>query len=814
MLVRNWKLDFEKYKGLETKTPCSLYSVLLQYDLISHPYYQHDESEAFKLSEKDCVFYTEFEVGEKEYEKTSKVLRFSGLDTVCTIELNGVVLGDTKNFYRTYEFHCEELIKKGKNVLRLYFTSPVQYIQDKEAQEPLWSEVITMKGAAHLRKPIYSFGWDWAPCLPDMGIFGDIEFLAYDIRLLSLDCLQEHEDEQVTLSVQSTYEGEVSAQCKFSLWNGNELVSVCTTSNTCAKLVVKNPKLWWPRGYGEQNLYTLKVELFDGETKIDELSKQIGLRTLTVSTEEDIVGREFCFVVNGIKIFAMGADYVPEDGILPTINKERIEFWLREALDQNFNCIRIWGGGYYPKDVFYDFCDKHGLIVWLDYMTACEDVRLKDGGKEEYIAEFIENVNAVKHRACLGLICGNNEGEDKLKDRRQNQTAVKDYIQLYEKEFPAIMKEIAPQTFYWQSSPSNTGSFDKTNDPAYGDSHCWGVWFADKPSDYYKNELARFCSEFGYESFPSIKTIKTFAQAKELNPFSPTLEARERTGVFPGNEKIYRDIAKEYRCPYSFEEFIYLSQLEQVAAVETGVEHFRRHRGICMGSLYWQFNDCWPCVSHSAIDYFGRRKALHYHAKRFYAPIFLSVHQDGYSVVANISNETREHFEGTIEWQIVDNYFHVIQQDTKPVKVDKLSALDILQINVEKDISVVPNIRFLTVTVKDNDGNKISSKTALFVKSKHYDYAPAMVRYKIVKEGEYCCLKIKSETFVHSLFIEFNEADAQLSDNFFDITNIDEKQIYFQYDGDIEVLQNSIRFICLNDVGRKQNSQFIYIDNV
>ena len=763
------------------------------------------------MSENDCVFYTEFEVGEEENQKSNKILRFSGLDTLCTIQLNGVILGCTKNFYRTYEFDCQKIIKKGKNELRLYFASPVNYVRAQEEKEPLWAEVITMKGAAHLRKPIYSFGWDWAPCLPDMGIFGDVEFLAYDARLLSLECLQEHQDDKVALTVKSTHEGEITAKIKYSLSLGEELVAECETENACAELLVINPKLWWPRGYGEQNLYTLKAELYDGENKIDELSKQIGLRTLTVSTEEDTVGREFCFVVNGVKIFAMGADYVPEDSILPTINKDRIEFWLREALDQNFNCIRIWGGGYYPKDIFYDFCDKHGLIVWLDYMVACEDVRLKDGGKEEYIAEFIENVNAVKHRACLGLVCGNNEGEDKLKDRRQNnQTVVEDYIELFEKEFPLIMQDIAPQTFYWQSSPSNTGGFDKTNDPAYADSHCWGVWFADKPFDYYKNEFARFCSEFGYESFPSIKTIKSFAAEKDLNPFSSALEARERTGVFSGNAKIQRDMASEYRYPYSFEEFIYLSQLEQVAAVECGVEHFRRNRGVCMGAIYWQFNDCWPCISHSAIDYFGRRKALHYHAKRFYAPVLLSVVRNEYLVTINISNETIKSFEGEIEWRVLDNHFQVIQKGTKRINVEKLSAEDVLEVDVEQALIGALDKRFLTVIAKDDKGKTISTKTVLFLKSKQYDYAPAIARYEIVKEKENCCLKIKAETFIHQLFVEFDEVDVQLSDNSIDICDGEERKIYFRYDGDLTILQNSMRFICLNDVGRKNNSKFQY----
>lgn len=802
--IKDWYIDAGKYGKFKGEMPCSLFSALIDSGKLKHPYYDGSEEEILSIAENDCEFTAEFTVDDECLKRTNQILRLKGLDTICDVILNGQKIGETKNFFRTYGYHCENIIKRGQNVLKLHFYSPTKYIAEKEKAETLWAEVITMKGAAHLRKPIYTFGWDWAPALTDMGIFGVVELISYDSRLTAVDVSQIHDCKGVTLSVKTKAEIGDGCYFKYSVYYGEENVVSVTSASKEEKLLITSPKLWWPRGYGEQNLYTLKVELFCGNELIDGLSRTIGLRTIKVDTGVDEIGRKFQIEVNSLKIFVLGADYVPVDSVLPHITKERVRDTLELALFQNCNLIRVWGGGYYPDEDFFDFCDKNGLLVWLDYMVACEDVRLKDGGNEEYVAEFIENVNAVKHRASLALICGNNESEDKLKDRRENLDAVRDYVELFEKQFPRIMREIAPEVFYWQSSPSNSGSFDKTNDVAYGDSHCWGVWFADKPYDYYKGEAVRFCSEFGYESLPCLSTVRSFVETDDAEIVLKKLRERERTGVFDGIEKIKKDINEEYGEFCNLSDFIYLSQLLQAKAISEGVKYFRSIRGICMGSIYWQLNDCWPCVSHSSADYFGRKKALSFAMRKLYAPVLLIVERDKDVLKFIVANETVKDFCGKVKWKISDCNFKIIEESEISIISKGLSVAFAGETVVSAKIKNVLNSVFLSVKLFDDKDEMISEETMLFVKPKDFSYDKATVNFEVLrKDDENCVIKINSNTFVHKLCIDFGEMDVDLSENYFDITDKKGTAIGFKYVGDIESLKKNISFTCLNNVLRR-----------
>lgn len=802
--IKDWHIDAGKYGIFKEENPCSLFSALIDSGKIKHPYYDGSEEEILSIAGNGCEFTAEFTVDDEHLKRKNQILRLKGLDTICNVILNGQKIGETKNFFRTYEFNCKNIIKRGLNILKLHFYSPTEYIAEKEKTETLWAEVITMKGAAHLRKPIYTFGWDWAPAITDMGIFGGVELISYDSRLTGLDVSQLHDCEGVTLSIKTKGEIEGGCYLRYSVFDGDKKVASTTSANKEEKLLITSPKLWWPRGYGEQNLYTLKIELLCDNELIDGLSQTIGLRTIKIDAGADEIGRKFQIEVNSLKIFAFGADYVPVDSILPHITGKRVRETLALALFQNCNLIRVWGGGYYPDEDFYDFCDKNGLLVWLDYMVACEDVRLKDGGKEEYVAEFIENVNAVKHRACLALICGNNESEDKLKDRRENRDAVRDYVELFEKQFPKIMGEIAPEVFYWQSSPSNTGSFDKTNDVAYADSHCWGVWFADKPYDYYKGEAVRFCSEFGYESVPCLHTVKSFVDADKAEVALKQLRARERTGVFDGIEKIVRDINERYGEFCNLSDFIYLSQLLQAKAISEGVKYFRSIRGICMGSVYWQLNDCWPCVSHSSADYFGRKKALSFAMKRLYAPVLLIAEREKDKLRFIVANETVKDVCGKVKWEISDCNFKIIEEGKIRFKSKGLSATVTGETVISPEIQEISDRVYLSAKLFDDKDEIISEETMLFVKPKEFFYNKASVKFDILrKDGENCVIKISSDAFVHKLCVEFGEIDVDLSENYFDITDKKEKAIDFKYVGDIESLKKSVSFKCLNNILRR-----------
>ena len=388
MILRNWKMDFGAHTSLDCVAPCDMYSVLESHGIISDPYYGTNETELTELSSKDAVFYTEFSLDEATLSKERIELVFYGLDTICDIFFNGNLIDSVKNMHRLYEYDIKSLAKK-ENKIRLEFKSPIKYFYEKEKEHHLYTNWDTVNGAAHLRKAFYMSGWDWAPKLPNMGIFRDVEILAYDTDKLD-DVLinQIHENGEVTLEIQAATKHkaeDVSIICEID----SQKVSF---KNGKATVKIKNPKLWWPNGYGEQNLYDLKIYLLKNGAVIDEKPMTIGLRTLNLSREDDEYGQEFCFQVNGVKIFAMGANHVPLDNLPSRITHQRLERLVKDCLFANFNCVRVWGGAFYPDDYFYELCDRYGLIVWQDFMVACCNVWMNPEFESEFIAEAIYNV--------------------------------------------------------------------------------------------------------------------------------------------------------------------------------------------------------------------------------------------------------------------------------------------------------------------------------------------------------------------------------------------------------------------------------------
>ncbi len=376
-------------------------------------------------------------------------------------------------------------------------------------------------------------------------------------------------------------------------------------------------------------LYTVRAELLNGTRVLDSWEKRIGLRTMEIKRQKDSWGESFEMCVNGVSIFAMGADYIPEDNLLPRVTAERTRRLLEDCKLANYNAIRVWGGGYYPDDWFYDACDELGLVVWQDFMFACAIYELTEEFEENIRREVIDNVRRLRHHASLGLWCGNNEMEWQVDDdvyfATHKQKA--DYIRMYEYLIPKTLREHDPVTFYWPASPSSGGGFDEPNDPNRGDVHYWDVWHGDKPFTEYRKFFFRNASEFGFQSFPCLKTVESFTKPSDRNIFSYVMEKHQRNKS--ANGKIMNYMAQTFLYPTDFDTLLYASQLLQAEAVRYGVEHWRRNRGRCMGAIYWQVNDCWPVASWSSIDYYGRWKALHYMARRFYAPVLLSCEEEG-----------------------------------------------------------------------------------------------------------------------------------------------------------------------------------------
>ena len=797
MIVKDWTLYYEGQEPVACQAPCTLYSVLYESGRIPDPFYGLNDQRLTALADKDCAFEAQVEADEALLSRQYVELTFQGLDTICRISLNGVTLDRVKNMHRAYTYDVKELLRPGKNTLRLEFASPTRYFAERHAKRWLYTnDGDTIPGAAHLRKALYQSGWDWGPALPDMGIYRPVTLEGYDVDRIGDVAVRQHHREDGSVEVEVSVAGKRGADtvCYASM-DGKR---VELTGGT-GRIVVETPRLWWVRGYGEQNLYDLEIEMTAGGRVIDRCRKEIGLRTLTVSTAKDPDGggSEFCFVNNGVKIFSMGANYIPQDNLLSRVTPERLDEMMVQCLDGNFNTLRVWGGGYYPDDYFFQLCDRNGILVWLDFMVACANVYMTEEFERECAAEAEGVLKRLHHHASLGLFCGNNEMEEMIANQGKGESLLvrNDYVRLYEHVLPELCERYAPQTFYWPSSPSSGGGFDEPGNFARGDTHYWEVWHGGVPFTTYRKKSFRFCSEYGFESFPSMKTIRTFCEEKDMNCFSRVMEDHQKCKG--GNGKILRYLADNYLYPSSFEDLVYLSQLLQADAIKYGVEHFRRQRGYCMGSIYWQFNDCWPVASWSSVDSLGRYKALHYAAKKFYAPVAMGLFLENGRLAVNISNETMADFRGHIQLSLCRSDLTVLDQVRAEAAVDALTAKDVFSYKVpEAD----PYETYLYVDLYDGAGNFLMRQTELLVPAKHFSWLPPHLDFQFTDAEGGVEIAVTSDVFTKGVAIDFDTFDCVLSDNFFDLTDGQPYRVTARTDRSAAQLRDHLLYKTVNGI--------------
>lgn len=790
-----WKLKSSRYE-INADVPGSYCNALLREKLIEDPYYRLNEYKTLPIFDDDVTYEREFDVEESVFSADKKLLRFYGIDTLSEVTLNGEIILRSDNMHRTYTLDVTELLKEKGNELKVKIFSPTKYIAEKNKDTKLWGVSSTMAGYPHLRKAHYMFGWDWGPMLPDMGIWRDVELIG--IKSAGIESIYVRQDHsrlyagEVDLYLEIKAEKLVKNDIYVSAEVSHEgklaaFVEGIIDEETDLKLVINDAKLWYPNGYGEQNLYGLTVKLTDKNgILLDEKSMEIGLRTVTVSREKlkhengSDNGEEFAFVVNGLKIFAMGANYIPEDQILPRRSRENAEKLIKACVNSNYNMIRVWGGGIYPDDYFYELCDKYGLLVWQDCMFACSAYRADDEFCENVRAEVLDNAERIRNHASLAMYCGNNEMESMwqywgLPEEQHHYE--QDYLKLFEEVIPKALKEADPDTYYWPSSPSSGGGYDGSGDEHRGDQHYWAVWHSLKPfEDYYDHEF-RFCSEFGFESLPNIKTIRSFAVRKDMNLCSPVMEAHQKCER--GTEKIMYYLAQMSRYPYTFEGLIYATQMVQSDAIRINVENMRRNRGVSMGSLYWQVNDTNPVISWASIDYFMRRKPLHYAAKRFYAPALLSAAEgDMENIRLNVSTERQKAFDAEIVWHSRKNTGEIIAEGSKKITVKPMSAEYFLTLSsAETGITKENrNEAYIEYALIENE-KVISANTLLLVTPKQFDFLAPGITYKVEEEENCFKINISSKAYAKGVWLDLEKADCVFSDNFFDL-HADDTEIY------------------------------------
>lgn len=653
------------------------------------------------------------------------------LDTICNIYINGQTVGNGKNAHIKYIFDIKNVLKPGDNEIKIIFFSPVDYALEQKRLKDDEQPKGDREGIAHTRKPQCHFGWDWGPNLPPSGINRNIEIKAYNIaKIDDVFIEQVHSDGKVKLNISAGIErfcnDALGYQVRITSPDGEvTLIEGETVTNSIfSNILIENPQLWWTRDLSpkkEQPLYKVSVKLLHCSETVDESEKKIGLRVIELNTEKDEFGRNFQFKINGVPLFIKGTNWIPPDSFIDRYSEQRMEYDLEAIKFSNMNMIRIWGGGYYESDLLYDKCDRDGILLWQEFAFACRPYPFFDNELLLNVEKEVQyNVRRLRHHACLAVWSGNNEIEC-LSDNWKNNNKYMEWTEIFFYNIlPKWMKTLDNVTPYIPGSPcgiDHMKGYDRDN---VGDTHLWAVWHGLQPLNYYRKRMTRFCSEFGFESLPDLKTIEKFAAPEDYSLTSEVFSAHQK--CWSGNMKMAYYIASRFRLPEKFEDYVYLSQLCQLECVRDATEHWRRNKGRCNGSMYWQFNDCWPVCSWAGMDYYGNYKALQYAARHFNAPVTVSAEDSKDRIKIVAINDTLQDVYAQIVWRLIDFDGNEFAKDSCRVTVLKLknqTVFNIKRAELSKKVNLKKTVFVAEMFVNEE---KIAQRTILFYKEKIYLY--------------------------------------------------------------------------------------------
>lgn len=810
----NWKFrELSSDTYYNATVPGCNFTDLMANNLIPDPFIGASEKDVQWVGDKDWEYIKEFELSSEDLSSDIMELVAESLDTMATVFINDYLIITASNAHRTYNINIKPFVKEGDNIIKIIFLSPVKYIAEGQKLNKYPYNGMGLRGAPHIRKNQSHFGWDWGPILPLSGVTKNIYIKAINkAKIVDVRTTQEHYQNRVKLNVDVTVqvvakEEDIRAQINLIAPDGRVSIFFqdVVDDKAIISIDIENPELWEANGMSErvkQPLYQLEVSLKHANDEVDVTRNIIGLRTITLNTTADKWGDNFQFIVNGVPIFARGANWIPADSFATRLTVEKIDYLVKSAKDANMNMIRVWGGGFYESEEFYDACDRYGILVWQDFGFACMPYDFDNPVFIDSIRlEVIDNILRLRNRASLALWCGNNEIElmSKLWINRR------DFIRSTGKFFYEILPEwvgaLDNITPYWPGSPSSNIYLKRVNSDSCGDTHLWQVWHGLKPYNYYRKRFSRFCSEFGFESLPDIETVVKFADDKDHDINSDVMLAHQK--CTSGNAKILYYITERFRIPDSFDDLIYLSQISQMECVRDATEHWRRNMLRCNGALYWQLNDCWPVNSWSSIDYYGRWKALHYEARKFNAPIALSINDYKSRMRVSFVNDRLEHWTGIANYKVIDISGNVLDEGMVDINAIPLSS----EVIFEKDYKGVIDAdemkrAVFAVWLNDDD---MSLRTALFDKEKNIEFLKPNISRQVVVDKGLATITLKSDTYARYVMVKIKGVDNPMSDNYFDLLPNVAKTINVDIDRECTDKDIVIEMRSLGDLEPKQS---------
>lgn len=781
-------------KWLSATVPGTVHQDLIHHQLLPDPFYGTNEKKIQWVENEDWQYKTTFSVSSEQLERDAAQLTFEGLDTYADVFLNGSLILKSDNMFVGYTVPVKEVLRVGENRLQILFHSPIKQTlpqwESNGFNYPADNDHHDKRVSIFTRKAPYSYGWDWGIRMVTSGIWRPVSLQFYDVATIDDYHLKQLSltDKLATLSHEleinnvSSQKEDAELIISYSL-EGGQMESIhknitLTPGKNYIKIPteVQNPARWMPNGWGKPTLYDFSAQVVCHNKVVAAKQHRIGLRTVRLVNEKDEEGESYYFEVNGIPLFAKGANYIPSDAMLPAMTTERYQTLFRDIKAANMNVVRIWGGGVYEDDRFYNLADENGILIWQDFMFGCTIYPSDPTFLKRVEQEADYNIKRLRNHACLAMWCGNNEILEGLKywgwQSKYTAEVYEQFYRSYDKLFrellPSKVKELDGDRFYVHSSPyfANWGRPDSWK---IGDNHNWGIWYGKKTFESSDTELGRFMSEFGFQSFPEMKTIATFAAEKDYQIESEVMNAHQKSSI--GNALIHTYMERDFIVPEKFEDFVYVGLVLQGQGMRYCFEAHRRNRPFCMGTLYWQLNDSWPVVSWSGIDYYGNWKALHYQVGRAFAPLLINSVQEKENLNIYLISDKLESLSGlTLEMQLTDFNGKKLAKQTVPTEASANSSAKIFSraLNDWADAAQRKNC-FLLTTLKDKSGHEIARDVHYFTPTKELELPQTNITYKVKTLDGQCEITLKSSKLAKDVFIQIPFQGARFSDNFFDL---------------------------------------------